>query len=268
MARRDRRAPQLEILGDLNWAMTYGDRLALEGVLSVTQPDLAIEIGTAQGGSLRRIAAHSSEVHAIDVVRDEQLDLPANVRFHQDKSSVVLPAVLEELAAAGRNVDFALVDGDHSTAAVRADLEALLASPAVRRTTILLHDSFSPWVRAGIDLASPADHPKVVLCQLDLVAGGVFAGGPFENQMWGGFALVLVDDEFSGRPLDQIRVWLDGPQWGPAEFDAWETVIRAEPVIAAMRARDAGTTLSRVRARLRKSLRGRWPEVGSPPGRR
>ena len=76
MSHGERQPWTLEILAEANWAMTYGDRVALEGVLSMIKPRLAIEIGTAQGGSLKRIAAHSADVHAIDVVRDEQLELP------------------------------------------------------------------------------------------------------------------------------------------------------------------------------------------------
>ena len=257
--------PQLEILTAGDWAMTYGDRFALEGVLTATRPRLAIEIGTAQGGSLRRLAAHSDEVHAIDVVRDERLSLPPNASFHQGKSSDVLPSLLEAFAKQGRDVDFVLVDGDHAAAAVRADLELLLGSPAVERTVILLHDSFSPWVREGIEAAAPTAHAKVALCQLDLVCGGVWGGGPFENQMWGGFALVLVDDRFSGRRLDRMEIWLDGPRSAPTSFDAWETVVRAEPVVASLRARDA-TKLDRMLARMRRRLRRGAPEVGSPPG--
>jgi len=50
MVATEARSSQLEILADVNWAMTYGDRLALEGLLSLVKPTLAIEIGTAQGG--------------------------------------------------------------------------------------------------------------------------------------------------------------------------------------------------------------------------
>ena len=89
--------------------------------------------------------------------------------FHEGESHAVLPALLDEFARTGKNVDFALIDGDHSPIAVRDDLRLLLDSPAVTRTAILLHDSFSPWVREGIALAGADGHPKVVLCQLDFV---------------------------------------------------------------------------------------------------
>ncbi len=46
--------------------MAHGERFAIEGLLTVLEPDLALETGTAEGGSLRRLAAHSREVHAFE----------------------------------------------------------------------------------------------------------------------------------------------------------------------------------------------------------
>jgi len=71
--------------------------------------------------------------------------------------------------------------------------------------------------------------------------------------------------ELVNRPLDRTQLWLDGPRSAPAGFDAWETVIRAEPVAAAMREGGGATALDRLRLRLRRLLRGPVPEVGSTP---
>ena len=49
----------IELLRDSAWQMSYGERAGLEGVLSQLKPALAVEIGTAEGGSLARIAARS-----------------------------------------------------------------------------------------------------------------------------------------------------------------------------------------------------------------
>jgi len=48
--------------------MSFGERAALEGILSQLTPDLALELGTAEGGSLERLAHHSAEVHSFDLV--------------------------------------------------------------------------------------------------------------------------------------------------------------------------------------------------------
>ena len=40
--------------------MSFGERAALEGVVAQVRPRLAVEIGTAAGGSLARIARYSA----------------------------------------------------------------------------------------------------------------------------------------------------------------------------------------------------------------
>jgi hypothetical protein len=165
--------------------MSPGDRAALEGLVSVIKPPVAIEIGTAQGGSLERLAAHSGVVHAFDV--EAPATCPANAHFHLGDSAETMPRFLAELA---EPIDFVLVDGDHSYAGTRRDLLALLDSELVRRTVILAHDSLYGAVRAAI--ASVADHPKLTFCDIDFIPGRITDGGFFSGQMWGGFALLLV----------------------------------------------------------------------------
>lgn len=191
--------------------MSYGERAALEGVLALASPALAIEIGTAEGGSLRRIAAHADEVHSFDLVAppDEVASLP-NVRFHTGDSHQLLPRLLRELADAGRNVDFILVDGDHSAEGVREDLEDLLASPAVSSTLILLHDTTNEMVRSGIDAVPLDDHEKVRYADMDFVAGYLFRTPAMLNELWGGLGLIVVDADHPrepGSPARQDRIF-------------------------------------------------------------
>ncbi len=175
--------------------MTFGERAALEGVLAQLQPTLSIEIGTAEGGSLRRIAAHSSEVHSFDLVQpDASIEKLSNVTLHTGDSHVMLAEFLKELTRAGRVVDFALVDGDHTAEGVRADLDALLASPAVKRSVILIHDTANEIVREGLERVRYADYPTVSFQDLDFVPGHLSDGGPFHHQLWGGLGLVVMDD--------------------------------------------------------------------------
>lgn len=182
-----------ELLGRPDWQMQLGERAALEGLLFELRPELAIEIGTAAGGSLERIAAHSAEVHAIDITDEALTGLPANATFHRGDSRTVLPELLAELAAEGRSVDFAIVDGDHSAEGARGDIEALLDSPAVTQTVILVHDSFNPLVRAGIEAVGLGNHPKVAGFDLDFVPGRVGRAGSLDDHLVGGFAFVIVD---------------------------------------------------------------------------
>jgi hypothetical protein len=176
--------------------MTLGERAALEGVLSQAQPALAVEIGTAEGGSLRRIAAHAGHVHSFDLVRpDPSIEALANVTLHTGDSRILLAAFLEATAERGENVDFVLVDGDHSADGVEHDLRQLLASAAVRRTVILAHDTLNDDVRAGLRRIDYEAVPKVAYSDLDFLGGHLSNGGPFHHQLWGGFALILVDAE-------------------------------------------------------------------------
>ena len=176
------------------WLMAHGERAALEGLLAQIRPGVAIDIGTGDGGSVGRIAAYSDFVHSIDSV-ERVTELPDNVEFHLGASAAVLPGLLDRLADQGRNVDFVLVDGDHSAAGVRSDLEALLASPALARTVIMLHDTLNEEVRRGILAADCERHPAVRHVDLDLVTGFMVADGPFKGQLWGGLGLVVVDAE-------------------------------------------------------------------------
>src|SRR4051812_27377118 len=82
-ARTPRRVPsdsmdgkRLEIYTRADWQMSPGERAAFEGVLAQLQPRLAIEIGTAEGGSLERIAANSADVHAVDLTDERLVECP------------------------------------------------------------------------------------------------------------------------------------------------------------------------------------------------
>jgi Methyltransferase domain len=174
--------------------MSFGERAALEGLLSQLMPGVSIELGTAQGGSLERIAFHSDEVHTFDLV-DPPLrrgDFP-NVRFHVGDSHKLLPEALSELASEGRNVDFVLVDGDHSTEGVREDVENLLRSPALGRAVIVMHDTANEMVRRGIESVHFDAYPKVAYVELDFVCGYMFREASLRHELWGGLGLVVLD---------------------------------------------------------------------------
>lgn len=188
----------LPLLTDDEWQMTFGERLALEGLLARLRPALALETGTARGGSLRRIAAYSAEVHAFDLLDDLEAvvaELP-NARAHVGDSAVTLPAVLDSFAAGGRTVDFALIDGDHSAAGVQRDVRAVIDSPACTNTVVVLHDTANEQVRGALEALDLPSHPKVALCLLDAVPG--FMVGAWHEragQIWNGMGMLLLDAE-------------------------------------------------------------------------
>jgi hypothetical protein len=182
----------VEIFEDRVWQMSLGERAAIEGVLAQLRPLLAIEIGSMEGACLRRIAAYAQEVHSFDLT-PPTLALPDNVTLHTGDSHELLPEFLAELAAAGRTVDFVIVDGDHTPDGVRRDLEDLLDSPSLARTVILIHDTANERVRAGLDAVRFAAWPKVARVELDWLPGQLFAEPALHNELWYGLGLVLVD---------------------------------------------------------------------------
>jgi len=188
-------APPIPMLADNISQMSFGERAALEGILGQLKPDLAIEIGTYEGGSLRFLALHCRHVHAFDLY-DLVPDKSAfpNVTFHIGDSTQLLPPLLRELETTGQRVQLALVDGDHSAEGVRSDLVNLLDSPTCESTLILLHDTMNQETRAGIELAGLESHPKVVYHELDFISGYQFRGGHFDGQIWGGLGLVITGD--------------------------------------------------------------------------
>jgi hypothetical protein len=206
------------------WQMHYGERFALEGLLATLKPRLSIEIGRAEGGSLRRIATHSGQVHSFDLVpeSDELRRDVGNANFHTGDSSLQVPETLAELAAAGEHVDFALVDGDHSAEGVARDARALLDSDACRTTTIVFHDAANDDVRSGLESVGFETHPKVGLAMLDFVPGFLVEKGVYAMHIWNGLGLVVLDPDRTEPPITE-----------PWRFDAAALQRRVRDVIRA-----------------------------------
>ena len=184
---------------DSMWQMSAGEQAAIAGLVAQLEPRLAIELGTAQGACAGWLASRIPEVHSFDL-SPPSLDLPEGVTTHVGDSHQLLPTLLAQLAQEGRNVDLAIVDGDHSAAGVRQDVEDLLDSPAVGRTLVVIHDTANERVRLGLDAIRFAAWPKVAYVHLDWVPGQLFsddardpAGRPLANELWYGLGLVVVD---------------------------------------------------------------------------
>jgi hypothetical protein len=184
----------LEIFDDSAWQMSRGERAALEGLLTQLRPGLALEIGSGEGGSLARLARHAGEVHAFDFVRPQLPDdRLANVVFHTGDPHQLLVTTLAQLADEGRNVDFVLLDGDGAPDGARRSLEALLDSPALGQTTLVVSQAGNPRVRQGLDAVHFGAWPKVTLVEPDFVAGYMLAEERLRHELAGGLALVLLD---------------------------------------------------------------------------
>lgn len=196
-----------EVITAAAWMMQLGERCALEGLLSQLRPRLAIEVGTWEGGSLRRIAAHATEVHAFDIDPRAQAHADAleNVTLHLGNSAETVPAVLADFAASGREVDFALVDGLHTYDAVSVDASSLLDADACRQTTIIFHDAAHAEVRRALEDLRLPEHPKVAMSLLDFVPGYLVRDAPLlpdeiRGRSFNGLGLVVLDSGRHGTP--------------------------------------------------------------------
>jgi Methyltransferase domain len=194
--------PDVFSTGNEAWQMTSGERAAYEGTLSFVRPRLAVEIGSAMGGSLERTAAYSKHVHSFDMVEPGPAvrGLP-NVTFHTGDSHELLAPWLEAVVCDGAIIDFAHVDGDHSSTGVARDITDLLRCPTFDGV-MLLHDVANQSVRDGLDRVDFERFPDVVYVDYDFIPGHMTkrrGDGAF-RELWGGFGLVIVDRSHQFRP--------------------------------------------------------------------
>ena len=74
-------------------------------------------------------------------------------------------------------------------------MEDILRS-GVLRGVMLAHDPNNPEVRRGLNRVRFEDYPDVTYVDLSLIPGHMTRlNNGFQNQMWGGFALILVDPD-------------------------------------------------------------------------
>lgn len=189
----------LEEQFSLHWQMTNCERFALQDLLRRIKPETSLEIGTYRGGSLQVISHFSQRVISLDIdptVPERMGSRFSNVTFRVGPSQELLPSVLAECTANGSSIEFVLVDGDHSTAGVRRDIEALLRYIPKKRCVVIMHDSFNPACREGIRTAPWAACPYVKWVDLDFIPG-IYHQHAYDTAeartMWGGFACAVLE---------------------------------------------------------------------------
>jgi hypothetical protein len=182
----------------LHWQMSSAERLALCGIAARLKPDVALEIGTYQGGSLQVLACNAKRVISLDIdemVKNRLAGRFGNVEFLTGNSGEVLDSLVDELNRAQTSVGLVLVDGDHSREGVRRDLSHVLRLNVRKPMAVLMHDTFNPEVRAGVLDVSWANNPHVHELDLD-VCSGVFFSKAFDTaaakSMWGGIGCALL----------------------------------------------------------------------------
>lgn len=178
-----------------HWQMTNAERLAMWQLLQRVKPEVSVEVGTYQGGSLSLISTLSRSVYSIDIdpAIPEKFRRFHNTTFITESSVTSLPALLAKFEQEGTPLEFVLIDGDHSAHGVRTDLNTLLRYRPSRDVHILMHDSFNSECRSGMLSADWDSAHHVAFADLDFIPGKVVQqGGPFDGQLWGGLALVVL----------------------------------------------------------------------------
>jgi hypothetical protein len=175
--------------------------------LSRLQPELSLEIGTFRGGSLQVLSKFSKSVISLDLDPAVAVSLKGqfpNVEYLSGDSKLLLPNLISSLNAGSRAVGFVLVDGDHSADGVQADIENVLRLVPKRMVVILMHDSFNPGCRQGMQRANWAACPYVHYVELDFVPGIYFheaRDAAVPRSMWAGLGCAVLLPSARNSPL-------------------------------------------------------------------
>ncbi len=181
----------------LEWHMSRNERYAFIKLLEKIKPKVAIEIGCFKGGSLEVLSRYSEKVYSIDIdpkVKEILGDKFDNVEIHIGDSNDLVPQILDKIDKNNENLEFVLIDGEHTYKAVKRDISNFLGFIPKKTIFIVFHDSFNPICRKAIRKANYNDSPYVHYVEVDFISG-VFNPGKLFRQMWGGLALVVMKPE-------------------------------------------------------------------------
>ena len=187
----------------LDWSMSRSEQYALIFLLQKIKPEVSIEIGTFNGGSLQVISKYSKKVYAIDYepsIVEKLMGKFDNVEFLIGDSKKILPELIQKIIKNSETLEFALIDGDHSHEGVLTDITNMLNYQPKTNLHIILHDSFNPICRSGMKAYVYDKNPYVHGVELDYISG-IYEPDGLKRQMWGGFALIFLRKEKRVREL-------------------------------------------------------------------
>jgi hypothetical protein len=190
--------------------MSNWEKHSFISILQQLKPEVAIEIGNAEGGSLQVLNKFIPKVYALDLYEEVHQKLKPqfpNVEFLTGNSKQLLPELLRSIQAKNEKLGFVLIDGDHSTEGVKADINAVLENYIPVTTLIIIfHDSFNPECRKGITKAGWQQCPYVHFIDIDYVPGtyvnDIQNGKMQKRTMWGGLSLAILKPQKREHLLD------------------------------------------------------------------
>lgn len=192
------------------WSMSKAEQSVLIELLQRIQPKVSIEIGTYNGGSLQALSTYSNKVYAVDLMpnyRDKRCDILKNVDYRVGDSKTIIPDLVNSINASNEEVEFVLIDGDHSSEGVLNDISNILQLKPKQPIFIILHDSFNPNCRAGIRSYDYNTNKHVHAVEIDYVTG-LFNHDGLYREMWGGFAAIYMKPELRTEELI-VRAYQD-----------------------------------------------------------
>jgi len=194
----------------LHWQMTRCEKFGFASILNVASPKTAIEIGTYQGGSLQMLSMHCGKVYSVDIsdqYRDSLKKRFSNVEFLLGDSKNILPKLLRRIKENGEELGFVLIDGDHTAAGVKSDIENILRHVPTCPLYVVMHDSFHPPCRKGMLSVEWEQSEYVHYVEIDFIPG-VYHTHAFDTapprSMFGGLALALLLPE---KRKDRLTVY-------------------------------------------------------------
>lgn len=181
----------------LYWEMTNNEKIVLLHLLEEIRPEISIEIGCKEGGSLQLISEFSKQVYSLDIdpkVTSLESKFP-NVNFVIGDSKITLPLLLKKLLDEGKSPDFVLIDGQHSTDGVYTDITSILNTKVTKPLTVIMHDSFNPNCRKGMTSIDYNKYKNVHYVDIDFLHGTYSVHEGVKGEMWGGFGLIILKPE-------------------------------------------------------------------------
>ena len=185
------------------WMMSNWEKHSFISIVQQLKPEVAIEIGNADGGSLQVLNKLVPKVYALDLYEEVHQKLKPqfpNIEFHTGDSKQILPALLKSIKEKNEKLGLVLIDGDHTTEGVKADINIVLENYIPVTTLIILfHDSFNPECRQGIVEANWQACPYVHFIDVDYLPGtyvdDIQNGKLQKNTMWGGLSLAILQPQ-------------------------------------------------------------------------